>query len=89
MRKELTSLDLSGLNCPLPVLKTKKKLSSMDTGERLFVVCTDQGSFDDFKYFCDHSGNKLVSRERTEDKIFFLLSGNSSLFYICCNSEGI
>ena len=66
-------LDLSGLNCPLPVLKTKKKLSSMDTGERLFVVCTDQGSFDDFKYFCDHSGNKLVSRERTEDKIFFLI----------------
>ena len=40
-------LDLSGLNCPLPVLKTKKKLSSMDAGERLFVVCTDQGSFDD------------------------------------------
>ena len=53
-------LDLSGLNCPLPVLKTKKKLSSMDAGERLFVVCTDQGSFDDFKYFCDHSGHKLV-----------------------------
>ena len=66
-------LDLSGLNCPLPVLKTKKKLSSMDSGERLFVVCTDQGSFDDFKYFCDHSGNKLVSRERKEDKIFFLI----------------
>ena len=66
-------LDLSGLNCPLPVLKTKKKLSSMDAGEKLFVVCTDQGSFDDFKYFCDHSGHKLVSRERTEDKIYFLI----------------
>ena len=66
-------LDLSGLNCPLPVLKTKKKLSSMNTGEKLLVVCTDQGSFDDFKYFCDHSGNKLVSRERVEDKIFFLI----------------
>ena len=66
-------LDLSGLNCPLPVLKTKKKLSSMDAGEKLFVVCTDQGSFDDFKYFCDHSGHKLVSRERTEDKICFLI----------------
>ena len=66
-------LDLSGLNCPLPVLKTKKKLSSMDTGERLFVVCTDQGSFDDFKYFCDHSGHKLVSRKRTENKICFLI----------------
>ena len=52
----------------------------MNTGERLLVVCTDQGSFDDFKYFCDHSGHKLVSRERTEDKIFFLLNGNSFTF---------
>ena len=69
----IQELDLSGLNCPLPVLKTKKKLSSMDAGERLFVVCTDQGSFDDFKYFCDHSGHKLVSRERTEDRICFLI----------------
>ena len=66
-------LDLTGLNCPLPVLKTKKKLSSMNTGEKLLVVCTDQSSFDDFKYFCDHSGHKLVSRERTEDKIVFLI----------------
>ena len=66
-------LNLSGLNCPLPVLKTKKKLSSMNTGEKLLVFCTDQGSFDDFKYFCDHSGHKLVSRERTEDKIYFLI----------------
>ena len=46
-------LDLSGLNCPLPVLKTKKKLSSMDAGWKLFVVCTDQVYFDYFKYFCD------------------------------------
>ena len=66
-------LDLSGLNCPLPVLKTKKKLSSMNTGEKLLVVCTDQGSFDDFKYFCDHSGHKLVSREKIEDKIVFVI----------------
>ena len=69
----IQELDLSGLNCPLPVLKTKKKLFSMATGEKLLVVCTDQDSFDDFKYFCDHSGHKLVSRERTEDKIFFLI----------------
>ena len=69
----IQELDLSGLNCPLPVLITKKKLSSMDAGERLFVVCTDQGSFDDFKYFCDHSGHKLVSRERKEDKLHFLI----------------
>ena len=45
----------------------------MDTGEKVMIVCTDQGSFDDFKYFCDHSGHKLVSRERTEDKIVFLI----------------
>ena len=69
----MQELDLSGLNCPLPVLKTKKKLSLMNTGEKLFIVCTDQGSFDDFKYFCEHSGHRLVSRERTEDKICFLI----------------
>ena len=66
-------LDLSGLNCPLPVLKTKKKLSSMATGEKLFVICTDQGSYDDFKYFCDHSGHKLVYRQKNEDDICFLI----------------
>ena len=71
--KDSERLDLSGLNCPLPVLKTKKKLSSMTTGETLFVICTDQGSFDDFKYFCDHSGHKLVFRERTQSKIHFLI----------------
>ena len=72
-KKVIENLDLSGLNCPLPVLKTKKKLSSMSSGERLLVICTDQGSFDDFKYYCDYSGHKLVSRERKEDKICFLI----------------
>ena len=73
IEKESERLDLSGLNCPLPVLKTKKKLSSMISGERLFIVCTDQGSFDDFKYFCDYSGHKLIYREKTEDNICFLI----------------
>ena len=62
-------LDLSGLNCPLPVLKQKKSYLRWIRvkGYSLFALTS---SFDDFKYFCDHSGNKLVSRERAEDKIF-------------------
>ena len=67
------SIDLSGLNCPLPILKTKKKLSSMSSGERLLVVATDPGSYDDFQYFCSHSGHKLISREKKDALYNFLI----------------
>ena len=44
------NLDLSGLNCPLPILKTKKKLGEMETGQIISVISTDSGSYNDFKY---------------------------------------
>ncbi len=66
-------LDLSGLSCPLPVLKTKKILSTMNSGKKVFVICTDEGSFDDFKYFCEHSGHKLLVREKTENDFRFII----------------
>lgn len=57
-------LDAKGLNCPLPILKAKKALKSMDAGTTLEVVSTDPGSVADFAAFCRTTGNELV--EQTE-----------------------
>ena len=48
----------------------------MNSGKKVFVICTDEGSFDDFKYFCEHSGHKLLVREKTEND--FIIHTNSS-----------
>ena len=66
-------LDLSGLNCPLPILKTKKTLGAMESGQIIYVTATDSGSYDDFKYFCEHTGNELISREKKELKYYFVI----------------
>ena len=54
-------LDASGLNCPLPILKTKKALNKLDAGTILEVISTDAGSVKDLEAFCNQTGNKLVS----------------------------
>ena len=56
-------IDTSGLNCPLPILKAKKALSEMASGELLRVVATDPGSMRDFQAFSKQTGNDLVSQE--------------------------
>ncbi|HRP27385.1 MAG TPA: sulfurtransferase TusA family protein [Burkholderiaceae bacterium] len=55
-------LDTRGLNCPLPILKAKKALSEMQTGELLKVVSTDPGSMRDFQAFARQTGNELVEQ---------------------------
>ncbi len=55
-------LDTRGLNCPLPILKTKKALADMVTGELLRVVSTDPGSTRDFQAFARQTGNELVEQ---------------------------
>ncbi len=62
-------LDTRGLNCPLPILKAKKALSDMATGELLRVVSTDPGSVRDFQAFARQTGNELV-RQNTEGTAF-------------------
>jgi tRNA 2-thiouridine synthesizing protein A len=57
-------LDAKGLNCPLPILKAKKALKSMDAGTTLEVVSTDPGSVADFAAFCRTTGNEML--EQTE-----------------------
>jgi TusA-related sulfurtransferase len=55
-------LDTRGLNCPLPILKTKKMLSEMQSGEVLKVVSTDPGSIRDFQAFARQTGNELIEQ---------------------------
>ena len=58
-------LDAKGLNCPLPILKAKKALKSLEGGQTLEVQSTDPGSVADFAAFCRTTGNELV--EQNED----------------------
>ena len=56
-------LDARGLNCPLPILKAKKALAEMTTGQLLKVIATDSGSVRDFQAFAKQTGNELVEQE--------------------------
>ncbi len=55
-------LDTRGLNCPLPILKAKKALAEMASGQVLKVVSTDSGSVRDFQAFARQTGNELVEQ---------------------------
>jgi TusA-related sulfurtransferase len=55
-------LDTRGLNCPLPILKAKKALADMASGQLLRVVSTDPGSTRDFQAFARQTGNELVEQ---------------------------
>ncbi len=59
-------LDARGLNCPLPILKAKKALADMHSGEVLKVVATDPGSVRDFQAFSRQTGNELVEQSSGE-----------------------
>jgi tRNA 2-thiouridine synthesizing protein A len=67
------ALDLRGLQCPLPVLKARKKLLSMKPGERLLVEATDPVAAIDFPAFCNETGHRLVATERVEKVLRFLI----------------
>jgi len=62
-------LDVKGLNCPLPILRTKKALSEMASGEVLHVLATDPGSVKDFQAFAKQTGNELLSSGEA-DQVF-------------------
>jgi TusA-related sulfurtransferase len=55
-------IDTRGLNCPLPILKAKKALTAMQSGQVLKVVSTDTGSVRDFAAFAKQTGNELLSQ---------------------------
>ena len=66
-------LDARGLNCPLPILKTKKSLSDMAPGQVLKVVATDSGSVKDMQAFANQTGNTLVSQSEEKGEFVFFM----------------
>ena len=67
--KEDRILDAKGLNCPLPILKTKVLLNKMQAGEILYVEATDPHSVIDFEAYCARTDHKLLDIEE-EEKLF-------------------
>ncbi|MDO8306251.1 sulfurtransferase TusA family protein [Herminiimonas sp.] len=66
-------LDARGLNCPLPILKTKKALAEMTTGQVLRVQATDPGSVRDFQAFAKQTGNDLLEQSQDGDVLTFYM----------------
>lgn len=67
-------LDVKGLNCPLPILRAKKALADMESGQILKIIATDPGSVKDFAAFCRQTGNPLLSSEETAKDFTFVIS---------------
>jgi len=66
-------LDARGLNCPLPILRTKKVLSELGSGQTLKIIATDPGSVKDFQAFAKQTGNDLLeSTEAGGEYTFFI-----------------
>jgi tRNA 2-thiouridine synthesizing protein A len=66
-------LDATGLNCPLPILRAKKTLAGLESGQVLEVLATDPGSVKDFDAFCNQTGNTLVESAEAGGKFKFLI----------------
>jgi tRNA 2-thiouridine synthesizing protein A len=66
-------LDASGLNCPLPILRAKKTLGGMASGQTLRIIATDPGSVKDFEAFAKQTGNTLLSSGEEGGKFVFFI----------------
>jgi tRNA 2-thiouridine synthesizing protein A len=68
-----SDLDVKGLNCPLPILRAKKALAGMSSGQVLRVLATDPGSVRDFQAFAKQTGHHLLSHSESDSTFVFLL----------------
>jgi tRNA 2-thiouridine synthesizing protein A len=66
-------VDANGLNCPLPILRTKKTLNDMASGQVLRILVTDPGSVRDFEAFCRQTGHALLQQGEDNGVFVFLL----------------
>ena len=66
-------LDARGMNCPLPILRARKALNDMTSGQVLRIVATDPGSVKDFEAFAKQTGNELLGQSATEREFTFLM----------------
>lgn len=66
-------VDAKGLNCPLPILRVRKALKDVPSGEVLEVLTTDPGSVTDLQAFCRQTGNELIEHSQEDDVFRFLI----------------
>lgn len=66
-------LDARGLNCPLPILRTKKAINGLASGEVLKVIATDPGSVKDMEAFCKQTGNEMVGTSESGGEYTFFI----------------
>ena len=66
-------LDASGLNCPLPILRAKKSLAAMESGQVLHIIATDPGAVKDFEAFAKQTGNELMESREESGKFHFMM----------------
>jgi len=66
-------LEATGMNCPLPILRAKKSLAEMDSGQVLQIIATDPGSVKDFEAFAKQTGNELMNSSEDGGKYMFLI----------------
>jgi tRNA 2-thiouridine synthesizing protein A len=64
-------LDARGLNCPLPILRAKKSINELSSGQILNIIATDPGSVKDFQAFCKQTGNELIGSGETDGEFNF------------------
>jgi tRNA 2-thiouridine synthesizing protein A len=66
-------LDARGLNCPLPILRTKKALTDMASGQVLRIIATDPGAVKDFQAFAKQTGNSLLDHSANDTEFTFFM----------------
>lgn len=67
------TLDVKGMNCPLPILRARKALKDLPAGATLEVLATDPGAVKDFEAFCRTTGNELIASDREGDTYKFVI----------------
>lgn len=66
-------LDARNLNCPLPILRTKKAIATMQSGQVLKVIATDPGSVKDIEAYCRQTGNELLASQSGANDFEFMI----------------
>ena len=73
MSEYTEKFDATGLNCPMPILRSKKVLNTLSSGDVLYVISTDSGSVKDFEAFCKQTGNELLESNEADGKYHYYI----------------
>ena len=69
-------LDVRGMNCPMPIIRTRQSLKQLSMGQHLKIIATDPGTVRDFEALCGHTGNQLVASDREKGEYIFIIKKN-------------